>query len=775
MDTNDSHTNSDTQVEPDSGAVKPPHLNAEQTTQEVQIKEVVGSKMKEVFADLFKNAVLGILGILAAVLFFPFQWQTSLPAVFFLIAGLAVVIVGMRRQLRVRQMVMTGLALVLLSFAWGIFGIFLVSGKSIYCLASDDSNPFSGELVRVGSSNTYVFLISDPVRKSRVVRYVVSHLRYSLNYLDPRTNGPKKVLLLPLRTAIRHAVPGASMNSSVHELVVSYFGPSLTIDYKKGVGDSPENQPSVTIAAAQVHMSIVDCLQGGTSGMAPWEEVEIPDKMTLLNSATYVAATDAGIEAASLGDFETAFDNLESAYPLAPGNVEKARNRILASRLSRGLLYGNVGEIQALAYAKQGLSDWRIAIADADIASKHFSTEVDHWLYLDFKNFLDDRIAGEEGLGRLFGTTELPQKLRIQSTLANGIKWTEYQVSDQPITTLLSSQVDTVLEASRNITNCSELKNKLHQQFGNGQEVDRWLWETIMREEVDEARAYRPLKCITANLKEPWKSSYDQKLDSMHEYMSAVASNNQEAVLKLIPSMAKSAGFLQFSEVFERLIARGKHKADDSRLSDGNLLPPPNTHWWSRSFLDAYAAGMFTLLDEITGCLNTSCVSNSKCENKLAEFSGLYERDQAGKGVLFAPTAALSVLLSRLLNSQASASAQTDYRESLLGDPLNVFKPYGEVRISEILVSTEHMPIGEAKSKAGGILSRLRHGEEFGDLAKQYSDTYAPSNNEDVGYFARGRLAKSLDDLLFATPVCGITDVVQTKQGFGVYLITDKR
>jgi len=100
------------------------------------------------------------------------------------------------------------------------------------------------------------------------------------------------------------------------------------------------------------------------------------------------------------------------------------------------------------------------------------------------------------------------------------------------------------------------------------------------------------------------------------------------------------------------------------------------------------------------------------------------------------------------------------------------------VRLSEILISTENanndeVKVQAAKAKADDLLKQIREGAAFADIAKKYSQGPSASEGGDLGYFERGKLAKQLEDLTFNLQKKQVSDVVRTKQGFVILMVTD--
>ncbi|MBV9182523.1 MAG: peptidylprolyl isomerase [Acidobacteria bacterium] len=101
-----------------------------------------------------------------------------------------------------------------------------------------------------------------------------------------------------------------------------------------------------------------------------------------------------------------------------------------------------------------------------------------------------------------------------------------------------------------------------------------------------------------------------------------------------------------------------------------------------------------------------------------------------------------------------------------------------QVKLSEILISTENAnndetKIAEAKAKAEDLLKQIRAGAAFADVAKKYSQGPSAAEGGDLGYFERGKLAKQLEDMTFSMKKDQVSDVVHTKQGFVILMVTD--
>ena len=91
------------------------------------------------------------------------------------------------------------------------------------------------------------------------------------------------------------------------------------------------------------------------------------------------------------------------------------------------------------------------------------------------------------------------------------------------------------------------------------------------------------------------------------------------------------------------------------------------------------------------------------------------------------------------------------------------------VTLREIFVSTEGKPESEIpalEKKANDLLQRVKNGEDFGELAKHFSDGSTAKQGGDLGKFERGQLAANIEQMVFGLQRLQTTNVIPTKTGF---------
>ena len=103
-----------------------------------------------------------------------------------------------------------------------------------------------------------------------------------------------------------------------------------------------------------------------------------------------------------------------------------------------------------------------------------------------------------------------------------------------------------------------------------------------------------------------------------------------------------------------------------------------------------------------------------------------------------------------------------------------------EVRASHILITLAENATPqdtlEAYNTIKGLRSRALKGEDFGQLANQYSsDPSAKTNNGDLGYFSAFRMVYPFESAAFNTPVGEVSDIFRTQFGYHILKSVDKR
>ena len=100
------------------------------------------------------------------------------------------------------------------------------------------------------------------------------------------------------------------------------------------------------------------------------------------------------------------------------------------------------------------------------------------------------------------------------------------------------------------------------------------------------------------------------------------------------------------------------------------------------------------------------------------------------------------------------------------------------VVLREIFVSTENKPeadIPALKKKAENLRDRIQNnGEDFGAMAKRYSDSPTAPQEGDLGVFQRSQLDSKIAEKVFALNRSQMTEVMETKTGFEILQVRER-
>jgi peptidyl-prolyl cis-trans isomerase SurA len=103
-----------------------------------------------------------------------------------------------------------------------------------------------------------------------------------------------------------------------------------------------------------------------------------------------------------------------------------------------------------------------------------------------------------------------------------------------------------------------------------------------------------------------------------------------------------------------------------------------------------------------------------------------------------------------------------------------------QVRASHIFVSipesSDAATVAEKQAQAQKLLERVRAGEDFAKLAKQYSDDAATrAEGGDLGTFGKDMLPKAIEELVFSMKVGEVAGPVRADRGFHVIKLVERK
>jgi len=108
---------------------------------------------------------------------------------------------------------------------------------------------------------------------------------------------------------------------------------------------------------------------------------------------------------------------------------------------------------------------------------------------------------------------------------------------------------------------------------------------------------------------------------------------------------------------------------------------------------------------------------------------------------------------------------------------IDQYKLQDRAHVAHILFKTVGMTDAEAaevKKKAEDVLNKAKHGGNFADLAKQYSEDTTKDKGGDLGWIVRGQTVAEFEAAAFSLPKGSISDLVKTQYGFHIIQVIDR-
>jgi peptidyl-prolyl cis-trans isomerase D len=100
------------------------------------------------------------------------------------------------------------------------------------------------------------------------------------------------------------------------------------------------------------------------------------------------------------------------------------------------------------------------------------------------------------------------------------------------------------------------------------------------------------------------------------------------------------------------------------------------------------------------------------------------------------------------------------------------------VRAQHILFRTDgksEEEIAQIRERAAEVLERVRAGEDFGELAREFSEDTTAENGGDLGEFGPGQMVPEFEQAAFSLGVGATSDLVQTQFGIHIIRVNERR
>lgn len=91
-----------------------------------------------------------------------------------------------------------------------------------------------------------------------------------------------------------------------------------------------------------------------------------------------------------------------------------------------------------------------------------------------------------------------------------------------------------------------------------------------------------------------------------------------------------------------------------------------------------------------------------------------------------------------------------------------------------MMVKASHILVPSLE-EANKVVSELKDGRDFGELARRYSKCPSGKQGGDLGFFSKGQMVKEFEDAAFSLEVGAVSGPVKTQFGYHVIKVTEKK
>ena len=136
--------------------------------------------------------------------------------------------------------------------------------------------------------------------------------------------------------------------------------------------------------------------------------------------------------------------------------------------------------------------------------------------------------------------------------------------------------------------------------------------------------------------------------------------------------------------------------------------------------------------------------------------------------------------IRKLLDDQIGGKITVSEKESkaYYDNNLESFKKPEQVRASHILIKVdpeaEEAKKAEARTKIESVQAKLKKGEDFGALAKEYSEGPSGPKGGDLGFFGRGQMVKPFEEAAFSMKPGQVSGMVETRFGYHLIMVAER-
>jgi peptidyl-prolyl cis-trans isomerase C len=131
-----------------------------------------------------------------------------------------------------------------------------------------------------------------------------------------------------------------------------------------------------------------------------------------------------------------------------------------------------------------------------------------------------------------------------------------------------------------------------------------------------------------------------------------------------------------------------------------------------------------------------------------------------------------SQVIDKITISESDTKAYYDNNPGLFKKPEQIKASHILIKVAPDATDTQK---AQKRIEIAKIQQKVKDGQDFDSLAREYSEGPSNENGGDLGYFGRGQMVKPFDDAAFALNPGQVSDIVETRFGFHIIKVFDKK
>lgn len=182
-------------------------------------------------------------------------------------------------------------------------------------------------------------------------------------------------------------------------------------------------------------------------------------------------------------------------------------------------------------------------------------------------------------------------------------------------------------------------------------------------------------------------------------------------------------------------------------------------------------------------------LSDARYEETLGQFKGQFPSEEAYRNALqqqgftearFEQELRRQLLIEQLITTQVLDTLTMDEAElrAFYDDNPQYFERPEQVAARHIIMTiqgiTDEAELAEKRSRLEEIRTRIEAGEDFGEMAREYSEGPSAPEGGRLGTFGRGQMVPEFENAAFALEVGELSGIVETQFGYHILQVTEK-